>query len=418
MDFPKSVPSVGLVNGQFVDENPLTGTPGSLIPSAWGNAVTLEVLNAIIDSGQVPAETDVTQLSKAIKTAAEAYGIGSTDGGPQADNADALVATGVYSVGATWGGSIFPGTDPNNQGSIFHRSSFENTWYEVQLFQSMTADTLAFRRKTANAWQPWKVLIHSGNLPLATTTAPGVVRFATQSEVTGGADNNSTVTPLTLKNRFDALLASATTTVAGILRIATQAEVTAGADNNSAVTPLTLKNRLAAVVVGATTTIAGVLRISTNSEVIAGTDISSAVTPGTLAAKLNTVLVGATESVAGFIKIATNDVMAGLSNNSDAVTVAKLRLGFSLLGATNGYIVLPIWLGGLIFQWGETAHTGSDSKTASLPIAFPNGVMKAVGGTFANASVAPQGIVKTVSLNQITTYSTGGYNVSWFAIGW
>jgi len=38
MDYPKSVPSAGLVNGKFVDENPLTGTAGSLIPAEWGNA--------------------------------------------------------------------------------------------------------------------------------------------------------------------------------------------------------------------------------------------------------------------------------------------------------------------------------------------------------------------------------------------
>ncbi len=36
MDYPKSVPSAGLVNGQFADENPIIGTPGSLIPASWG----------------------------------------------------------------------------------------------------------------------------------------------------------------------------------------------------------------------------------------------------------------------------------------------------------------------------------------------------------------------------------------------
>ncbi|PGR44779.1 phage tail protein, partial [Bacillus cereus] len=40
MDYPKSVPSVGLVDGRFVDENPVAGTPGSLIPAVWGNSVT------------------------------------------------------------------------------------------------------------------------------------------------------------------------------------------------------------------------------------------------------------------------------------------------------------------------------------------------------------------------------------------
>lgn len=67
MDFPKSVPGVGLVNGKFIDEDPLAATPGSLIPSAWGNAVTQELLKVIEDAGLVPAEEDNTQLSQAIE---------------------------------------------------------------------------------------------------------------------------------------------------------------------------------------------------------------------------------------------------------------------------------------------------------------------------------------------------------------
>lgn len=67
MDYPKSVPSVGLVGGKFVDEDPGAGTPGSLIPSAWGNALTDELLNVILAAGLVPDEADLTQMIKAIR---------------------------------------------------------------------------------------------------------------------------------------------------------------------------------------------------------------------------------------------------------------------------------------------------------------------------------------------------------------
>ncbi|WP_404938411.1 phage tail protein [Pseudomonas sp. JDS08PS003] len=67
MDYPKSVPSVGLVNGKFVDENPVTGQVGSLISSEWGNAVTDELLNVIRAGGKAPAEAEHDQLLAAIK---------------------------------------------------------------------------------------------------------------------------------------------------------------------------------------------------------------------------------------------------------------------------------------------------------------------------------------------------------------
>lgn len=66
MDYPKSVPSVGLVDGRFVDENPVAGTPGSLIPAVWGNSVTQEVLGVITGGGLAPSEADNSQLLKAI----------------------------------------------------------------------------------------------------------------------------------------------------------------------------------------------------------------------------------------------------------------------------------------------------------------------------------------------------------------
>lgn len=66
MDYPKSVANVGLVDGKFIDENTATGAVGSLIPSVWGNAVTDEILNALIAGDQVPDEAKHDQLAKAI----------------------------------------------------------------------------------------------------------------------------------------------------------------------------------------------------------------------------------------------------------------------------------------------------------------------------------------------------------------
>lgn len=66
MDYPKSVPGVGLVSGKFVNEDPISGLPGSLIPAEWGNAVTEEILRVILAAGIEPVEGLNDQLYKAI----------------------------------------------------------------------------------------------------------------------------------------------------------------------------------------------------------------------------------------------------------------------------------------------------------------------------------------------------------------
>lgn len=66
MDYPKTIPGVGLVNGAFVDEDPMAGTPGSLIPAAWGNSVTQEIINAIKAAGLTPDQARTDQLATAI----------------------------------------------------------------------------------------------------------------------------------------------------------------------------------------------------------------------------------------------------------------------------------------------------------------------------------------------------------------
>jgi hypothetical protein len=70
LDYPKSVPSIGLVNGRFVDENPLSGTPGSLIPATWGNSVTQEILGVVQAAGLTPNEASNNQLLGALRSPA------------------------------------------------------------------------------------------------------------------------------------------------------------------------------------------------------------------------------------------------------------------------------------------------------------------------------------------------------------
>nr|WP_256347249.1 hypothetical protein [Pseudomonas gingeri] len=60
-----------MVNGKFVDENPVNGTSGSLIPSSWGNAVTDEILSVIRSTNVVPAESNNAQLTDAIVSIAD-----------------------------------------------------------------------------------------------------------------------------------------------------------------------------------------------------------------------------------------------------------------------------------------------------------------------------------------------------------
>ncbi len=67
MDYPKSIPGSDLENGRFVDEDPIAGKPGSLIPASWGNSVTQEILNAITAAGLTPDEAQTDQLAQAIR---------------------------------------------------------------------------------------------------------------------------------------------------------------------------------------------------------------------------------------------------------------------------------------------------------------------------------------------------------------
>ncbi|CAI8865430.1 phage tail protein [Pseudomonas zeae] len=85
----------------------------------------------------------------------------------------------------------------------------------------------------------------------------------------------------------------------------------------------------------------------------------------------------ASEINQGTAKVATQTQMVEGSDDATIVTPKKLRWGVQIQKATNGYIVFPSWLGGMIIQWGTLNGTIGD-QSALYPIAFPNGVFQAV----------------------------------------
>ena len=78
----------------------------------------------------------------------------------------------------------------------------------------------------------------------------------------------------------------------------------------------------------------------------------------------------ATTAAAGIAPIASDDQVNAGADDTSIVTPKKLRFGFSISLASNGYIAFPRWMGGLIVQWGN-AYITADNTPFMFPIRFP-----------------------------------------------
>jgi len=132
----------------------------------------------------------------------------------------------------------------------------------------------------------------------------------------------------------------------------------------------------------------------------------------------------ASETVQGMMKVATQAETNAGALDTVAVTPKKLRAGFSVLLATNGYIAFPTWLSGLIIQWGNAVMLGGQSSvTLTYPITFPNATLGGVAGHNNGATpvIYLDGNFKS-SNSQLTiranTAPVGGTGVSYIAVGY
>lgn len=394
MDYPKSVPGVGLVNGKFVDENQATGQVGSLIPSAWGNAVTDEILAVLAEGGVAAAEGNNSQLKTAIKniitassiawakitgkpTTVAGYGI--TDAlkvaqlGLGGNTAPAIADFKALNVGGLYMGygEAYAGATPNAP------PGSGNSVLGV-LAVSPRADAtyyLVFENAGSSAARNiWVGQYNSGTNTLFWSRLLTSDQAASQLEAEAGTDNAKFMTALRVFQAINKKLV-----------FASQPEAEAGAENTKAMTALRVAQAIAAKVAQATEEVLGVARVATQAQTAAGT------------------------------------------NDATIVTPKKLRWGFSSSFAGTGYIVFPTWLGGFIIQWGLTnANYNQTNVAVTFPLAFPNACLNA-GATVANTA-AVSGIIgafvhtlTTTSFQILGEYDTAaatGIPTRWFAFGY
>lgn len=150
------------------------------------------------------------------------------------------------------------------------------------------------------------------------------------------------------------------------------------------------------------------------------------------AIKLIIANVSATESATGVARIATQQQVIEGANDASFITPKKLRAGFSMSLATNGFVAFPSYLGGLIVQWGTVIGVGQatnasgvagPTRTVTLPATFPNEIFAALASmrfnTMTTGSAFTPGVIP-LSNSQISVqnnYTNSPGDITWFAIG-
>ena len=389
MDYPKSVPNVGLVNGKFVDENTATGQVGSLIPSSWGNAVTDELLNVIQAGGEQPAENDNDQLLAAIKvivrdsippekirTTLAEYGI--TDAYTKSVTyTKAEIEALLKNMSALPVGAMVP----------FPKGAVPAGFLEVDGSVQSAAtypDLAAYLGTTFNQGNEG-----AGNFRLPDSRGEFLRGFDHGRGVDVGralgswqdSDNKAHTHGSTAGAAWK-FLSSDATGGAGLSggsgsRVTYTAEITSSGGSEARPRNLAVMWCMKAW----------------NAPVNQGNIDVAALAP--LAAQ-------ATEINQGTAKVATTAQMLDSANDFVLPTPKKLRWGFSISLAANGYIAFPSWLGGLVLQWGTSLGFSSTPVVVTFPMAFPNAAFAVVATTHIGATnaVPTQDAVASFGLSQ------------------
>ncbi|WP_404941781.1 tail fiber protein [Pseudomonas danubii] len=364
MDYPKSVPSVGLVNGKFVDENPVTGQVGSLISSDWGNAVTDELLNVIRAGGKEPAEAEHDQLLAAIKAIVR-------DSIPPEKIRTTLAEYGI--------------TDAYTKSVTYTKAEIE------ALLKNMSALPVGAMVPFPKGTVPPGFLEVDGSVQSA-ATYPDLAAYLGTTFNTGGEGAGNFRLPES-RGEFlrgwdhgrgvDAGRGLGSWQADEFKSHTHRVQYGANPGNGLGSPGYVSANLLSSVGLEATggaetrpRNLAVMWCIKAWSAPVNQANINIAA--------LASLASQATEINQGTAKVATQAQMNSGTDDAVIATPKKLRFGFSMSLASNGYITFPSWLGGLVIQWGQVAS--SYSGVITFPIPFPNNIFSIVGTPYASGS--------------------------------
>ncbi len=413
MDYPKSVPSVGLVNGKFVDENTVSGAPGSLISASWGNAVTDELL-AVIRAAQIdPKEEDLDQLLEAIRylvqndayTKNRVYNKEEIDALLKNNNGVPIGMMVPFPVSAIPAGFL------EVDGSLQSISAYPDLGAYLGTRFNQANDPAGYfrlpdsRGEFLRGWDHGRG-IDAGRV-LGAYQADSLQGFRLESmRAADGRVGNDDGGSGAIGFGF----AMSTATAESRPRNLTGAFVTDGVNG----TP-----RIGSETRGRNVAVMWCIKAWNAPANQGNIDIAA----------LKALAVQATEINWGLARIATQTEVDAGADDATAVTPRKLRKGFAISLAANGYIAFPSWLGGLIFQWGHTTVAGFDlTHTTSFPLRFPTTCLCAIAqasNPTANGYIDSGPQVVSFSSTSLSCYIqnyVGGveppYGFYWFGVGY
>lgn len=249
--------------------------------------------------------------------------------------------------------------------------------------------------------------------PDSSTTVKGIVELATNTETQTGTDATRAITPAGLKGAYGIGDANLVTDL-----------------NNASIgsfyaSPGATNSPGSGIVFGETNGSSGTTAktqtcIDVTTKVIYKRTYSGSWSVWTSIIDSTTL---ATETVAGVAKVSTQALTNAGADDATIVTPKKLKAGFSVLLAQNGYISFPSWLGGVTIQWGrKLAPSSGSSDTVTFNTAFPTLCafgsfnLENTSGASSTSSVVPSTGSMAISISPAAF--SAGVNYRWWAIGY